>query len=137
MQQLKYIIFGILFGIVLIKAEVASWFRIQEMFRFDSFHMFGVIFSAVIILSIIFYIAKRLNWKAAGGEPLALAPKDFSIPRYLIGGTIFGFGWALTGACPGPLFALFGKGYLVILVPIATALLGTYVYGLVRHKLPH
>ena len=137
MQYLKYLVLGIIFGIILIKSEVASWFRIQEMFRFQSFHMYGVIFSAVIILAIIFYFFKRYNVKAADGQPLALYPKQFSIPRYLIGGTIFGLGWGITGACPGPLYALIGNGFLVILIPLASALLGTYVYGLVREKLPH
>lgn len=137
MQYLKYLLLGTLFGIILIKTEVASWFRIQEMFRFQSFHMYGVIFSAVAILAIILYFFKRFDVRSANGEPLALYPKKFTIPRYLIGGTIFGLGWGITGACPGPLYALLGNGFLVIIVPVASALLGTYVYGLVRNKLPH
>lgn len=137
MSYLKYLLLGALFGIVLIKTEVASWFRIQEMFRFDAFHMYGVIFSAVAILVIVFYFFKKYNVKAIDGEPLALTPKKFTIPRYLIGGTIFGLGWAVTGACPGPLYALVGSGYIVIIVPVLSAILGTYVYGLLRDKLPH
>ncbi len=137
MRYIKYLLLGILFGIVLIKSEVASWFRIQEMFRFQAFHMYGVIFSAVAILAIVFLLFKRFNVKSAGGEPLALTPKQWSIPRYLIGGIIFGLGWGITGACPGPLYALIGDGFLIILVPLASAILGTYVYGLIRDRLPH
>ncbi len=137
MQYIKYLLLGILFGIILIKTEVASWFRIQEMFRFQSFHMYGVIFSAVAILAIVFFLFKRLNVKAADGSPLALSPKVFSIPRYLIGGIIFGLGWGIAGACPGPLYALIGNGFPVIIVPTLSALAGTYVYGLLRNKLPH
>lgn len=137
MQYLKYLLLGTLFGIILIKTEVASWFRIQEMFRFQSFHMYGVIFSAVVILAIVFLLFKRFNVKAADGSPLALSPKAFSIPRYLIGGIIFGLGWGVTGACPGPLYALIGNGFPIIIVPTLSALAGTYVYGLLRNKLPH
>jgi uncharacterized membrane protein YedE/YeeE len=137
MAYIRFLLLGIFFGIILIKTQVASWFRIQEMFRFQSFHMFGVIFSAVVILIIVILLLKRFNIKSFNGEPLPLTPKKWSIPRYLVGGIIFGFGWALTGACPGPLYSLIGSGFLIILVPLGSALLGTYVYGLVRDKLPH
>lgn len=137
MQYLKYLLLGILFGIVLIKTEVASWFRIQEMFRFDAFHMYGVIFSAVLILAVVFLLFKKFNVKAVNGEPLALAPKKWSVPRYLFGGIIFGLGWGITGACPGPLYALIGNGFLVIIIPVISAIAGTYVYGLLKDHLPH
>lgn len=137
MAYIRFLLLGIFFGIILIKTQVASWFRIQEMFRFQSFHMFGVIFSAVVILIVVILLLKRFNIKSFNGEPLPLTPKKWSIPRYLVGGIIFGFGWALTGACPGPLYSLIGSGFLIILVPLGSALLGTYVYGLVRDKLPH
>jgi uncharacterized membrane protein YedE/YeeE len=137
MKFLKYLAIGILFGITLAKAEVISWFRIYEMFKFQSFHMFGVIGSAVVLGIIIIQIIKRNKLKSIDGETIKIAPKQFSWSRYLIGGTIFGLGWALTGACPGPMFILLGNGVGVILVVIASAVLGTYVYGLLRSKLPH
>ena len=137
MKYFKYLILGTLFGIVLTKAELISWFRIYEMFRFQSFHMYGVIGSAVVLGAIITQIIKRTNMKDAKGEPIIIAPKKFSIWRYLLGGIIFGFGWALTGACPGPMFILAGNGVFVIFVAIASGLLGTFVYGKIRHKLPH
>ena len=137
MRYIKFVLLGILFGIILIKSQVASWFRIQEMFRFDSFHMYGVLFSAIAILVVVIALFKKFNVKSANGEPLPLAPKKFSIPRYLIGGIIFGLGWGITGACPGPLYALVGNGFLVILVPLASAIFGTYIYGITRDRLPH
>ncbi|MCO6358075.1 hypothetical protein BXY85_0281 [Roseivirga pacifica] len=137
MKLVKYLILGTLFGITLTKAEVVSWYRIYEMFKFQSFHMYGVIGSAVILGIIITQIIKRTKMKAMSGDPIVIAPKQFSIPRYLLGGTIFGLGWAMTGACPGPMFILVGNGVFVMLIAIASGLLGTYVYGRVRHKLPH
>ncbi|WP_422003834.1 DUF6691 family protein [Roseivirga pacifica] len=137
MKLVKYLILGTLFGITLTKAEVVSWYRIYEMFKFQSFHMYGVIGSAVILGVIITQIIKRTKMKALSGDPIVIAPKQFSIPRYLLGGTIFGLGWAMTGACPGPMFILVGNGVFVMLIAIASGLLGTYVYGRVRHKLPH
>jgi len=137
MKFIKYLILGIIFGITLTKAEVISWYRIYEMFRFQSFHMYGVIGSAVVLGLIIIQFIKRSKMKALDGHPIIISPKQFSIPRNLIGGIIFGLGWAMTGACPGPLFILLGNGVTVILVVIASALLGTYVYGLIRNKLPH
>jgi len=137
MRFFKYIITGIVFGIVLSKAEIISWFRIYEMFRFQSFHMYGVIGSAVLLGIIIIKLIKRFRLKAINGEPVQIPPKKFSIPRYLIGGIIFGFGWAMTGACPGPLFTLAGNGISVILVVIVAAVLGTYSYGILKNKLPH
>lgn len=137
MKFIKYLVVGIIFGITLAKAEVISWYRIYEMFRFQSFHMYGVIGSAVVLGILIIQIIKRFQVKAIDGEPIVINPKQFSIPRYLIGGTIFGLGWAMTGACPGPMFILLGEGVGVILVMVASALLGTYAYGLLRKKLPH
>ena len=137
MKFLRYLLIGIVFGITLAKAEIISWYRIYEMFRFQSFHMYGVIGSSVLLGALFIQVIKRRKMKTIDGEPIVIAPKAFSIPRYLIGGTIFGLGWALTGACPGPMFILLGNGVSVFSVIILSGLLGTYVYGLVRNKLPH
>ena len=137
MKYLKHILLGVFFGITFTKAEIISWYRIYEMFRFESFHMYGVIGSAVILGVIVVQVIKRRKMKDIAGNPITFQDKDFSIPRYLIGGTIFGLGWAMTGACPGPMFVLLGNGVLVIAVVIAFAMLGTYVYGAVKDKLPH
>ncbi|WP_424960917.1 DUF6691 family protein [Ekhidna sp.] len=137
MKFLKFIFFGIIFGITLTKAEVISWYRIYEMFRFQSFHMYGVIGSSVILGIIMIQIIKRRQIKSIDGRPIEIEPKARGIKRYLYGGIIFGIGWALTGACPGPLFILVGNGLGVFLVAIASATLGTYVYGRIKHKLPH
>lgn len=137
MKYVKYLVLGIVFGIVLTKAELISWFRIYEMFKFQAFHMYGVIGSAVVVGIFITRFIKARKMKSLSGDPIVITPKQFSYPRYLIGGTIFGLGWALTGACPGPLFVQVGNGFLVMLVAIASGLLGTYVYGLLKNKLPH
>lgn len=137
MKFIKYILLGIFFGITFTKAEIISWYRIYEMFRFESFHMYGVIGSAVVLGILVVQFIKRKKVKDIAGNEIVFTPKEFSIPRYLIGGTIFGLGWAMTGACPGPMFVLLGNGILVIAVVIAFAVLGTFVYGLVRDKLPH
>jgi uncharacterized membrane protein YedE/YeeE len=135
-SNLQYLVFGILFGIVLIKSEVVSWFRIQEMFRLQSFHMFGVIGSAVVVGAISVFIIKKFKIKTIRGEEIILPKKDFNKGQ-IYGGLIFGFGWAMTGACPGPLYAQLGYGASVIIVSILMAMLGTWVYGLMREKLPH
>lgn len=132
----KYLLMGILFGIVFVKAEVISWFRIQEMFRLQSFHMFGVIGMAVVTGMISVWIIKKFNIKTIHGEPITIAPKKFSKGQ-IYGGLIFGFGWAITGACPGPLFAQIGTGALVVTITLLSAILGTWVYGYFREKLPH
>jgi len=137
MKLLRYLLIGTVFGITLAKAEVISWFRIYEMFKFQSFHMFGVIGSAVVVGIIVIQLIKRKKLKSIDGYHIVIPPKQFSWARYLIGGSIFGLGWAMTGACPGPMFILLGNGVGVILVVIASAILGTYVYGKIRHKLPH
>nr|WP_309600843.1 DUF6691 family protein [Emticicia fluvialis] len=133
---LKYLVFGMGFGIVLVKAEVISWFRIQEMFRLESFHMYGVIGTAVVVGAISVQIIKRLNIKSLSGESIKLDPKPFSKGQ-IFGGLLFGFGWALTGACPGPIYAQIGTGVTVFIVTLLSALAGTWFYGLIREKLPH
>lgn len=135
-HNLKYLIVGILFGIVFVKAEVISWFRIQEMFRLQSFHMYGIIGSAVVVGIISVWLIKKFNIKTIYGEPIKIAPKTFNKGQ-VIGGLIFGLGWALTGACPGPLFAQIGTGATVIAVTLLSAIAGTWVYGYLREKLPH
>jgi uncharacterized membrane protein YedE/YeeE len=133
-----YLILGILFGIVFTKSEVISWFRIQEMFRFQAFHMYGIIGSAVVVAAISVQIIKRVRARNLSGEEIRIPPKDMGRGvRYWLGGMLFGFGWALTGACPGPIFALLGNGILVILVVLASAIAGTWVYGYLRPHLPH
>lgn len=137
MKTSLYLIIGIFFGIILYKSEAASWFRIYEMFRFDSFHMYGIMGSAFLVGAIGVQLIKRRNWHSFFGETIHLNPKDSGIARYLWGGIIFGLGWALAGACPGPMFTLAGAGYVSILIVIAFAILGTFVYGLLRTRLPH
>jgi len=138
MMLLPYFLLGGAFGIVIVEAEVVSWFRIQEMFRFDAFHMYGIIGAAVITAAISLLTIKRLGLRGPDGTPLGLAPKTVGTGvRYLAGGTMFGLGWALTGACPGPLVALVGAGTPVMLVVILSALVGTWTYGRLRPSLPH
>ena len=132
----KYLILGLLFGIILVKSEVISWYRIQEMFRLQSFHMFGVIGSAVVTGIISVLLIKKFNIKTIDGEKIELPAKKFNKGQ-IYGGLIFGFGWAITGACPGPLFAQIGSGFSVIIVTLFSAVAGTWVYGLIREKLPH
>jgi len=136
MKLIKYFIYGILFGIVLTKAEVISWFRIQEMFRFQSFHMYGIIGSAILVGAASIYFLKILNVKASDGSRITFPNKPYN-KGVMIGGAIFGLGWALTGACPGPLFALIGNGYTVIILALVAGLGGALVYGLLQKKLPH
>lgn len=134
---LKYLVIGTFFGLVLVKAEVVSWFRIQEMFHFQSFHMFGIIGSAVAVGALSVFLLRRFKVKAVTGEKIDPQPKEFQKVGNLAGGLIFGLGWALTGACPGPLWALLGAGYLPVLLAVAGTLAGVWVYALVRPKLPH
>ncbi len=136
LSYLKYLIMGLLFGIVLVKSEVISWYRIQEMFRLQSFHMFGVIGSAVITGIISVRLIKKFNLKTIKGEKIELPTKKFNKGQ-IYGGVIFGFGWAITGACPGPLFAQIGSGFSVSIITLLSAIAGTWVYGLIREKLPH
>jgi len=134
--NLKYAAVGIIFGIVFVKAEIISWFRIQEMFRLQSFHMFGVIGTAVVVGAISVFLIKKLKVKTIHGEEIKIADKEFNKGQ-IYGGSLFGFGWALTGACPGPLFAQIGTGALVIIVTLFSSIAGTWLYGLLREKLPH
>ena len=134
--NLKYAVAGILFGIILVKAEVISWFRIQEMFRFQSFHMYGVIGSAVVVGIISVLLIKKFKIKTIYNEPIEFVSKKFNKGN-IYGGLIFGFGWAITGACPGPLFAQIGTGATVIIITLLSAIVGTWVYGKFRESLPH
>jgi uncharacterized membrane protein YedE/YeeE len=136
MKNLKFLIFGIGFGIVLTKAEVISWFRIQEMFRFQSFHMYGIIGSAIVVGAISVWLLKKFNIKDFKGEEIIFLKKPYN-KGFIIGGVLFGLGWALTGACPGPIFALIGNGYSIFIVTMIFALFGTWIYGLLKEKLPH
>jgi hypothetical protein len=133
---LKYSLVGILFGIVFVKTEIISWFRIQEMFQLKSFHMYGVIGTAVIVGAISVAIIKKFKIKTWNGEPVIINKKEYDKGK-IYGGLIFGFGWAMTGACPGPLFAQIGAGIGVVFVVITSALIGTWTYGLLKDKLPH
>jgi hypothetical protein len=135
-RAVKYTFIGIVFGIIMTKSEAVSWYRIQEMFRFQSFFMYGIIGSAVIIGIILVAIIKEYRLKDFYGRPIIMDEKDKRWKKYLIGGSIFGIGWALTGACPGPIFVLLGQGYTVMFMVIAGALAGTAVYGLLRNRLP-
>jgi uncharacterized membrane protein YedE/YeeE len=137
MKFFKYIFTGIIFGIVMAKSEAMSWYRIQEMFRFQSFHMYGIIGTAVVCGVIAVFLIKKAGVKDLNGEPIKFQNKDKSWRKYIIGGTIFGLGWALTGACPGPIFVGIGYGYLGMVVVAIGALTGTYLYGVVKDKLPH
>ncbi|MEN9312737.1 MAG: hypothetical protein RIT42_843 [Bacteroidota bacterium] len=135
-SNLKYLVVGMIFGIVFVKAEIISWFRIQEMFRFESFHMYGVIGTAVVVGMISVQIIKARKAKSIEGEAIVIHDKEFSKGQ-IYGGLIFGLGWAITGACPGPLFAQIGAGFTVVIVTFLSAVLGTWVYGKYRDKLPH
>lgn len=136
MKNIKYLLVGILFGTVLTKTEAVSWFRIQEMFRFQSFHMYGIIGSAIAVGALSVWLLKKLKVKSINGEEIVIPDKQFSKGQ-IYGGIIFGMGWALAGACPGPLYALLGAGYSVIIVGLLSAMLGTWVYSYLKPKLPH
>lgn len=135
-SNIKYLIVGLAFGLIFIKSEVISWFRIQEMFRLQSFHMYGVIGSAVVTGLISVWLIKKFKIKTIDGEPIVFHPKKFNKGQ-IYGGLTFGLGWALTGACPGPLFAQIGTGATVIVVTLLSAIAGTWVYGKFRDQLPH
>ena len=137
MNYIKFLLTGILFGIVMSKAEIISWYRIYEMFKFQSFHMYGIIGSAIILGIIIVQIIKRREIKSIEGEDIVFCHTHRSVTRYLAGGIIFGLGWALAGACPGPMYILVGTGVFSMFIVIAAALLGTFTYGLLQKKLPH
>ena len=137
MNLIKFLLIGFLFVIVMTKSEAVSWFRIQEMFRFQSFHMYGIIGTAVVLGAILVFISKRSGWKTLEGKLPDFTPKKMEVPRLLLGGTLFGLGWAMTGACPGPLYALLGQGIWVISVVLLAGLFGAYMYGVLKPRLPH
>jgi uncharacterized protein len=137
MKLLKFLILGVVFGIVMAKSEAFSWYRIQEMFRFQAFHMYGIIGTAVVLGVIGVFLIKKFHIKDFYGNPITFYPKEKSIVRYLIGGTIFGLGWALSGACPGPMVVNIGYGYLGMIIVFFFAIVGTYLYGYFKDKLPH
>lgn len=132
----KYMFFGMIFGIVLVKGEVVSWFRIQEMFRLESFHMYGIIGTAVVVGMISVFLIKKTGLKSYHGEDIKFDDKRF-LKGQIFGGLIFGFGWAMTGACPGPMFAQLGTGAIAVGATILSAIAGTWVYGYFRERLPH
>ena len=137
MRTLIYLFIGILFGITMFKSEAASWFRIYEMFKFESFHMYGIIGSALAIGIIVVQFIQRFKIKSFYGEEIKFYPKEKSFSRYIFGGIIFGLGWALAGACPGPMFTLVGVGFFPITIVIISSIIGTFIYGLFKNKLPH
>jgi len=137
MKKLYFFAVGIVFGIVMIKSEAASWFRIFEMFYFQSFHMYGIIGSAIITGVLGNLVIKKLQIKDFNNNRIQYNNKENTIKRYIVGGSIFGLGWALVGACPGPMFVLFGAGFYSVLIIILSAVLGTFIYGLLKNKLPH
>jgi uncharacterized protein len=137
MKFIKFLILGIVFGIVMAKSEAISWFRIQEMFRFQAFHMYGIIGTAVVLGVIGVALIKKFQIRDFSGNPISFYPKDKSVWRYLLGGSIFGLGWALSGACPGPMVVNIGYGFLSMAIVFFFALVGTYLYGVIKDKIPH
>lgn len=137
MKSFRFLLLGIFFGIVMVKSEAVSWYRIQEMFRFQSFHMYGIIGTAVVTGMIIVGLMRKWQMKDASGYPIQFPDKKKGWKNYLFGGIIFGLGWALTGACPGPIFINIGYGYLSFIIIAASAVLGTFIYGLIKDRLPH
>lgn len=137
MKLIKFLVLGIVFGIVMAKSEALSWYRIQEMFRFQAFHMYGIIGTAVVLGVIGVALIKKFKVRDNEGNPIVFYPKAKSVARYLIGGAIFGLGWALSGACPGPMVVNIGYGYLTMAIVFLFATIGTFLYGVVKDKLPH
>ena len=137
MKFLKFLLVGIVFGIILVKSQAVSWYRIYEMFRFESFHMYGIIGSAVITGVILMLLTKKLKFKNIEGGLMSVPDKERGFTRYILGGTLFGLGWALSGACPGPMYILVGTGVFTIVIAIIAAIFGTYVYGVLKDRLPH
>lgn len=137
MKGLKFIMVGVIFGIIMAKSEAISWYRIQEMFRFQSFHMYGIIGTAVVLGTLAVYLIKRFDIKDSQGNAIVIPDKDKSWTKYILGGLIFGVGWALTGACPGPMFVNIGYGFVTMIIVVIGALFGTYLYGLLKTRLPH
>ena len=136
-KYIKFLMVGVFFGIIAAKSEFLSWYRIYEMFKFKSFHMYGLIGTAIVVGLIAVWVFKKFNIRTTEREPMVLMPKQSTYFRYIFGGIIFGLGWAMTGACPGPTFVLIGAGFPTLIITLASALLGTFVYGLIKDKLPH
>nr|WP_041230705.1 DUF6691 family protein [Deinococcus peraridilitoris] len=134
---LAYLLVGVAFGFILVKSEAASWYRIQEMFRFQSFHMYGLIGSAVVTGIVSTFLLRRLRRTSLDGQEIKITPKERSYPRYVLGGVTFGVGWGLAGVCPGPVLALLGSGVFSMLVVLVFALIGTWLYGVLQARLPH
>jgi len=137
MKFIKFLVLGIVFGIVMAKSEAMSWFRIQEMFRFQAFHMYGIIGTAVTLGVLGVFLIKKFKVRDFNGNPIMFFPKEKSYIKYIVGGTIFGLGWALSGACPGPMVVNIGYGFFSMIIVFGFALVGTFVYGLIKDKLPH
>ena len=137
MKGIKFLFVGIFIGIVMFKSEAASWFRIYEMFRFESFHMYGIIGSALAFGVVFIQLIKRFNIKSLSGNTINFQPKEKSVIRYILGGTIFGLGWALVGACPAPIFTLIGAGFTSVFIVFVFSIIGTLLYGIFKNKLPH
>ncbi|CAN5302653.1 YeeE/YedE thiosulfate transporter family protein [soil metagenome] len=137
MRTFGYLFIGIFFGIVMYKSEAASWFRIYEMFQFQSFHMYGIMGSALLLGILGTQVIKKKRTNSFFGEPIKISPKEKGFTRYMVGGVIFGLGWALAGACPGPIYTLIGAGYVSIVIVFLAALLGAFIYGISRKNLPH
>lgn len=137
MKLLKFLLVGVLFGIIMTKSEAISWYRIQEMFRFQAFHMYGIMGSALAVGVAVVALIKKFHLKSIEGTEISFKDKNQSVVRYLVGGSIFGLGWALAGACPGPIFTLIGNGYTTFIVLLVSSVFGTFTYGALRSKLPH
>jgi uncharacterized membrane protein YedE/YeeE len=137
MKNLSFLIVGVLFGVIMTKSEAISWFRIHEMFRFESIHMYGIIGTAVVLGAIMVQLMKRSKMKNLDGNIVSYSPMELSVKRHILAGTIFGLGWALVGCCPGPMYVLLGNGYGIMLLVLLGAILGTFVYGIIMDKLPH
>ena len=137
MRLTGFFLVGIFFGVVMTKSEAISWFRIHEMFRFESFHMYGIIGTAVVLGAIVIWAMKKSKMKTLRDTFVSYTPLKLNLTRHLVAGSIFGLGWALVGACPGPIYVLIGHGFWIVVLVLIGAVLGTFVYGLIRHKLPH
>ena len=137
MKNILALILGTLFGIILVKAEVLSWFRIQEMFAFQSFHMYGIIGSAVVVGALSVWIIRSSGIRSIEGNVIQIKDKAPNYKSAYLGGTVFGLGWAMTGACPGPLYALIGSGTTIMVLAVAAGIVGVYVYAALRDRLPH
>ncbi len=137
MKNISFLSVGILFGVIMTKSEAISWYRIFEMFRFESFHMYGIIGTAVVLGAVVIWAMKRFNIKTIDGQSVSYTPMKLSVPRHILAGSIFGLGWAITGCCPGPMYVLIGNGYWIAGLIMAGAILGTFSYGITRNRLPH